>query len=103
MYPKPVYKKSKNVKYPPLFDLGFCWGCLCEYGLERHHIYGGNPDRKHSEDFGLYVDLCHKCHLNVTDEKDKELSIKLKQEGQRRFESIHGHDKFMLVFRRNYL
>lgn len=103
MYPKPSYKKPRKKKWPPLFELGFCWGCLCTISLERHHLYGGNPDRSHSEQYGLYVGLCHDCHRSVTDELDKELIVRLKREGQKRFEGVHGHDLWMQVFGRNYL
>ena len=103
MYPKPKFKKIPKKKYPPLFELGYCWGCHREYGLEKHHIYGGNPDRKHSERYGLYVHLCYACHLSVTDEKDNELITNLKTEGQKQFESVHGYGEFMRIFGRNYL
>lgn len=112
-YPKSKHKRRKRTKHPPLFELGHCWGCLCEYGLERHHIYGGNPDRQHSDDYGLVVDLCHSrlvgkatvigCHNKVTDELDQDLITRLQQEGQRRFEAVYGHDEFREVFGRNYL
>lgn len=102
-YPKPTYKKARKTKYPPLFELGYCWNCHRETGLERHHIYGGNPDRQHSERYGLYVSLCHICHRSVTDEKDRELIDRLKMEGQRRFQVVHGAGEFERVFGRNYL
>ncbi|MDD5064994.1 MAG: hypothetical protein PHQ35_09605 [Phycisphaerae bacterium] len=102
-FPKPQHKKPRTKKYGPLFPLGYCLGCLKEYGLERHHLYGGNPDRKLSEQYGLYCDLCQKCHLSVTDEKDRELSARLKQEGQRRFEAVYSRELFYQIFKRNYL
>jgi hypothetical protein len=102
-YPKPKQKRQKIHKHPPLFPLGYCWGCHREFGLDRHHIYGGNPDRQHSDRYGLYVHLCHKCHQSVTDELDRELIDGLHMEGQRRFESVHGAGEFERVFGRNYL
>ena len=30
--------------------------------LEEHHIFGGNPNRKHSEKYGLKVYLCPEHH-----------------------------------------
>lgn len=102
-FPKQKKQKAQKIKYPSLFPLGYCWGCYREFGLERHHIYSGNPDRQHSEQYGLYVHLCHNCHLNVTDEKDKELITKLKTEGQKRFQSVHGAGEFERIFGRNYL
>jgi hypothetical protein len=41
--------------------------------------------------------------LSVTDELDQDLIDRLQQEGQRRFEAVHGHDEFMRIFGRNYL
>jgi hypothetical protein len=103
MYLKPQRKKPRQKKHNPLFPLGYCWDCHRECGLQRHHVYGGNPDRRLSEQYGLYVDLCQKCHLNVTDEKDRELITRLKTEGQKRFEEVWGHDEFMRIFGRSYL
>jgi hypothetical protein len=102
-YPKPIYKKTCKKKYPCLFELGYCWNCHRTVDLERHHIYGGNPDRQHSERYGLYVSLCTQCHRNTTDELDRGLIAQLKQEGQKRFEGVHGHSEFMRQFGRNYL
>lgn len=34
---------------------------------------------------------------------NKELDRKLKVLAQERFEEMHGHDKFMQIFRKNYL
>jgi hypothetical protein len=104
-FQKPQHKrqKTKVQKNPPLFELGYCWGCYRTQGLERHHIYGSNPDRQHSERYGLYVDLCHECHLSVTNEKDKGLISRLKQEGQRRFEQTNSRDEFYKIFGRYYI
>jgi len=107
--PKTSYKKARKKREPPLFLLGYCYRCYREYGLkrlhglERHHIYGGNPDRQHSDDYGLYIDLCHDCHLIVTDEKDSEFIAHLKKEGQRRFEARHTRQEFYDIFKIYYL
>jgi hypothetical protein len=102
-YPKPSYKRQRDKVQKIKFERGFCYNCHREYGLEPHHIYGGNPDRQHSDDYGLVVDLCHDCHLSVTDEKDQGLITRLQQDGQRRFEAIYGRNKFYEVFGRYYL
>ena len=108
-YPKPKHTKVRKTKYTPLFPLGYCWGCREKYGqynyrsLERHHIYEGNPDRSHSEQYGLYVDMCNDCHRDMTDERDRQLKLRLKQEGQRRFVAVHGKREWMKVFGRDYL
>jgi len=102
-YPKSKHKQRKRAKNNPLFERGYCYNCHTTYQLQAHHCYGGNPDRQHSDDYGLVVDLCHTCHLSVTDEKDQQLISELQQEGQRRFEAIYGKDKFRQIFGRNYL
>jgi hypothetical protein len=110
-YPKPKCKRQKRIKYPPLFEMGYCHRCYTKHGLKRitglhvHHLYGGNPDRQHSEVYGLYVHECVDCHSIITDERDKEYIAYLKQEGQRRFEAVHEHgrDEFIRIFGRNYL
>lgn len=102
-FAKPSYKKPHKPKYAPLFPLGYCWGCHTVQGLQIHHLYSGNPDRQHSDRYGLYVHLCQKCHQSVTDELDRELIDGLKMEGQRRFERVHGHKEWMEIFQRNYL
>lgn len=102
-YPKPAQKRQKVHRHPPLFPLGFCWACHRTIGLQKHHLYGGNPDRQHSERYGLYVSLCAECHRSVTDERNRKLIDRLKQEGQRRFEERYSRDEFYKIFGRYYL
>ena len=62
--------------------------------LHKHHIF-----------YGCWVWLTAEYH-NMSDHGvhfDKALDLQLKQECQRRFEALHGHDTFMEVFGRNYL
>lgn len=75
------------------------------YGLHKHHIYEGTGRRKLSEQYGCWVWLSPEWH-NMSDNGvhfNKKLDTKLKQECQRRFESIYGHEKFMAVFGKNYI
>ena len=46
--------------------------------------------------------LRHDIHMDLHD-RDKKLEIQLKQDAQRAFEKIYGHEKFMALFRKNYL
>lgn len=39
-----------------------CFYCGTTIGLECHHVFGGNPNRKLSEEDGLKVWLCHTHH-----------------------------------------
>lgn len=73
--------------------------------LHKHHIFYGTANRQKSEKWGCWVWLTEKYH-NMSNRGvhfDKALDLQLKQECQRRFEVLHGHDTFMMVFHRNYL
>lgn len=73
--------------------------------LHKHHIFGGNPGRKLSEEYGCWVYLRGEYH-NLSKKGvhfDKELDLELKRMAQRAFEERWGHEKFMEVFGKNYL
>lgn len=72
--------------------------------LHKHHIFGG-PFRKKSEQYGCWIWLRADWHVgtNYCVHNDKKLMDCLRKECQRRFEEEYGHDKFMEVFRKNYL
>lgn len=75
---------------------------LCgKYGyLERHHIFGGNPNRKWSERYGLTVHLCMECHRDAKAgvHSNKEKRRKLQEIGQRAFEKKYSRKLFFEVF-----
>lgn len=80
-----------------------CYLCGRRFGLERHHILAG-PNRHLSEKYGLWVLLCHNCHVgNEGAQYDKDKNRQLKEEAQEAFEKEHGHGLWMQVFRINYL
>lgn len=79
-----------------------CYFSGAEYELDKHHIFGGVANRKLSEKYGLWVWLKHDIHMDLHD-RDKDLEIRLKQDGQRAFEKKHSHEEFMKIFRKNYL
>lgn len=85
-------------------------GSVQDYGmnkLEEHHIFGGNPNRSNSEEYGLKVWLCGcKCHRYGKHSAHQNAQIMqiLHEDGQRAFEEHHGtRDEFMRIFGRNYL
>ena len=81
-----------------------CYVCGCVRGLEVHHIMPGTANRKLSTKYGLVVYLCREHHTGKTGvHTDHELMIRVKMDGQRAFESIHGHQAWMDVFGKNYL
>lgn len=92
-------------------DESHCYLCGYHEGaryqeMHWHHVFGG-PNRKHSEEYGLKVRLCvYSCHEYGPNavHRNKETDIRLKQEGQRAFERVHGtREDFMRIFGRNWL
>lgn len=87
-----------------------CYICGRRNSLDEHHVFGGNPNRKLSEKYGLKVWLCNdftptRCHKEVHEgEHTKQLMESLHMEGQKAFEETHGNrDDFMRIFGRSYL
>lgn len=81
------------------------FGELKHTGLQKHHIFGGHKFRKLAEHYGLWCYLCdpHHEHSPKAVHLNAEVSNDLKQRAQRKFEEIHGHDKWMEEFGKNYL
>lgn len=76
--------------------------------LERHHIFFGTSNRKHSEAYGLVVDLCgEECHKRGKNavHNNPENDLKLKKYGQKKFmlENDASVDDFRKLFLKNYL
>lgn len=71
---------------------------------ETHHVLGGTANRRLSEKYGLTVRLCPNCHRGTDGAQyNRELNFRLKAEAQMAFEVLYGHEKWMSVFRRNYI
>ena len=80
-----------------------CFFCGRQTGLERHHVMAG-PNRKHSETYGLWIWCCHEDHTGKDGiQYNRKKSDGVKRLAQIAFEARHGHDKWMEVFRKNYL
>ena len=81
-----------------------CYFCPRTTGLELHHVMAGVANRRLSEKYGLVVWLCHDHHTGKGGAQyEKNLNMLLKQQAQKAFESIHGHQLWMDTFRKNYL
>lgn len=81
-----------------------CYECHSPY-VEEHHIYNGGF-RKSSDKWGCTCYLCpthHRDYVNGVHGKNKKLLLRIQQDCQRKFEELYGHEKFMDVFRHNYL
>ena len=89
-----------NERYSILIEpLDFC--CMCgAYRTDLHEVFSG-PNRQASKDYGLVIPLCRRCHELI--HKNSAVRRKWQEWAQRAFEKRYGHDKFMEVFRKNYL
>lgn len=73
--------------------------------LQEHHCIHGTANRTLSEEYGLKVYLCishHTAGINAV-HTDRNMDIILIKNAQKKFEEKYGHDKFMKVFKKNYL
>ena len=81
------------------------YGPIQAAGLHKHHIIFGNPGRKLSEKYGLWVWLCLRHHTGSSEavHRNRENDLYLKRLAQQAFESKHSHAEWMQIFDRNYL
>lgn len=89
----------------PILDTkkGHCFICG-RWGItEKHHIFGA-ANRRWSEEFGLYVFLCHSCHNEPPNgvHFSPRVRKRLQGIGQKAFEEKYSHEEFMRIFGRNY-
>lgn len=82
-----------------------CYVCGTTQGLHCHHVFFGNPNRKHSEKFGMKVWLCWEHHTGSTGaHQNRALDLHLKKLAQREFEARFGNrDAFRVVFGKSFL
>jgi hypothetical protein len=75
--------------------------------LDKHHIFGA-ANRNKSEEYGLYVYLCHnECHENgkYAVHNNKDTMQKIHEYGQKKVMEKQGWDteRFIKEFGKNYL
>ena len=82
-----------------------CYICGAQGKLEKHHIFGGDRNRRWSEKYGLTVHLCVTCHRDNKKgvHADAEIAEMLHKIGQAAFERTHTRQEFCGIFGRNYL
>ena len=81
-----------------------CFLCGSKNWLEKHHLYGG-ANRKKSEQYGLWVYLCHYCHNEPPYgvHHNANNMQQLREFGQRVFEDTYPDKNFLQEFGKNYL
>ena len=96
--------KKKSIVTDP--ERRECYLCMSPRDLEWHHIIHGTANRKISDKYGLAVWLCHGCHEALHSSPDELWRVKdhaLMAAAQTKFEHLYGHDKWMELFRKNYV
>ena len=90
------FKKKPN---PRIYRA--CIECGQEgYWYEHHCLYGKN--HRMAEYYKLREPMCDICHDRLHNH-DPELADKYRLHGQRLFEKVYGHEKYMQIFGVNYL
>ena len=73
-------------------------------GLEKHHIFGGNPNRKISEREGFWVWLTQEYHTGDRGvHHDRDLDLRLKQTCQLAYEETHSREEFRALMGKSWL
>ena len=82
-------------------DLSKCSKCGSKYQVTKHEIFEGSGRRTNSMKYGFVLPLCLKCHQELQDDIDFNLSWKKKS--QRYFEDNYGtRNEFRKLFGRSY-
>lgn len=61
----------------------------------------GTSNRKNSEEHGLKVWACGKCHKRI--HADRTVDLALIKMAQKKFEETHTREEFMAIFGKNWL
>lgn len=84
-----------------------CYFCGATGWIEEHHVFGGNPNRRLSEKYGLKVHLCHYCHNEPPQgvHYNLENRLMLQQIAQTQAMEHYGWsvEDFIHIFGKNYL
>lgn len=108
------YKRCEDAKtgkicslYIDKDEVRLCWYCGTYGAITEHHMVHGTSNRKHSERFGLVIDLCPDCHTGRNSHSahnSPEWNRKYKEMAQKCFEDRgHSREEFIQVFGKNYL
>ena len=113
MFPKTMGKKKRKKHKKSILHKkdGTCYLCMMLHEdyrihpvLHEHHIFGG-ANRKHSEEYGLKVNLCIPHHETGKEaaHQNAEVAELLHRKGQAAFEKAYPELDFREIFGKNYL
>ena len=82
-------------------EAGTCYLCQQTGQTVRHEIYMGTGERRLSKKYGLWINLCPACHMEVHADLKGEKAVQLDKDGHAAFLAHVGcEDEFVRIFRR---
>ena len=83
---------------------GECYLCHFVGDTARHEVYYGTGTRELSKRYGLWVDLCPRCHDEVHAEPEGEKAKKLRTDAEQAFIAEgHSQAEFTRIFITGYI
>lgn len=95
-------RKAENKRYSIIYqDLLKCASCGSIQGhIDKNEVFEGR-NRQNSMKYGMIVPLCRECHDRF--HNDREFNLKWKRLFQEEFEKTNSREKFIEIFKINYL
>ena len=80
-----------------------CYFCARYGNLEKHHCIHGTANRRLADEDGLFVWLCHNCHMRLHDQGigDKGLQIVAEKAWMQRYGKTE--EDFIKRYGKNYI
>ena len=80
-----------------------CYFCARYGNLEKHHCLHGTANRRLADEDGLFVWLCHRCHMQLHDKGigDKGLQIVAEKAWMQRYGKTE--EDFIKRYGKNYI
>ena len=94
---------DSNGYNPSLLDTedGICYLCHTDGQTVRHEIYMGAGSRSLSKRYGLWVNLCPACHMEVHAEPKGRKAVKLDKDAETAFLAQgHPEEEFIRIFKK---
>lgn len=82
-------------------DMTICAECGSRFNVEKHHCIHGRGLKQLAEKFGLFIGLCHTCHMRLHD-KDHKMDRHYQHMAMVAFEREYPQLDFLKIFGRRY-
>lgn len=77
-------------------EYGVCYLCSYHGDTARHEIFYGTGTRALSKRFGLWINLCPRCHAEVHADKEGEKAMTLTEDAKTAF-IAEGHTEYQFT------